>query len=209
MQTKASPPIPALRLLLVVSLLAFGTLLALDALSLAAALARHLWQTSCSPRQRRRQPAAAAAAAAAVGPDVEAGGVGASPAGSKAGSEGKDEQVPVEERLRAVTSSSQAEVDGPAEFNRAAASAGGATSAEGADEAVQRPDVLLKRGLSRRLAGFEARHPRPVWVAAQPLPVWIPAHLLPDWIAARPLPAAGPWWLACLLAAGQHAHACT
>lgn len=143
MQTKATPPIPALRLLLVVSLLALGTLLALDALALAAALARHAWLRCCrpAPQQRRQRNTAADGSL-----DIETG----SAAGSKAGSGGK--------------------VDAPAEVHSAADGSEGAAADEGAnhassgaaalEEAVQRPDIPLKRGLSRRLVAFEARHPR-------------------------------------------------
>lgn len=125
MQTKTSPPIPALRLLLVVSLLAFGTLLLLDALSLAATLLCGTWQGRCSKRQRqKRRPADSAA-------DMEADGKAELSLGDFKGNE---EAPPAQQ------------------------AAGGSGAA--ADEALQRPDVPLKRGLSRRLVGLEARHPR-------------------------------------------------
>lgn len=143
LQTKSTPPIPALRLLLVVSLLALGTLLALDALALAAALARQAWRRCCSPLQQQRRQRNAAADGSL---DIETG----SAAGSKAGSEGKAE--------------APAEVYSATDGNKGAAANEGAnhasSGAAAAEEAVQRPDIPLKRGLSRRLVGFEARHPR-------------------------------------------------
>ena len=132
MQTKASPPIPALRLLLVVSLLAFGTLLLLDALSLAAALLCSLWRR-CGSKRQRLQPGLADSAA-----DIEAGGKAEL---SMATPKGQEAAPPAQQ------------------------AAGGSSAA--AEEALQRPDVPLKRGLSRRLVGLEARHPRCV-----PLGVW-------------------------------------
>ncbi len=151
-QTKASPPIPALRLLLVVSLLAFGTLLALDSLSLVVLLARRAWRHFRSSQQQR-QRSNPTGADVCGGIDVEAGSAG-SAAGSKAGSEGKEEAGGAAEGLPAADGSQAAANGGSINAgSRAAAAAAG-------DEAVQRPDIPLKRGLSRRLVGFEARHPR-------------------------------------------------
>ena len=125
------------------SLLALGTLLALDALALAAALARQAWRRCCSPLQQQRRQRNAAADGSL---DIETG----SAAGSKAGSEGKAE--------------APAEVYSATDGNKGAAANEGANHASSraaaAEEAVQRPDIPLKRGLSRRLVGFEARHPR-------------------------------------------------
>ncbi|PRW61466.1 hypothetical protein C2E21_0666 [Chlorella sorokiniana] len=173
LQTKASPPIPALRLLLVVSLLAFGTLLALDALSLAAALACHAWRRCCRPqqqqqrqRQRQRQRQHRQHATAEDSLDVEAGS-GGSAAGSKAGSDGKME-APPEGPLVAGEGSTPAAQDSTSASSKPAAqdSMNAGSGAAAHEEAVQRPDIPLRRGLSRRLVGFEAQHPRAYRVAA-------------------------------------------
>lgn len=145
LQTKASPPISALRLLLVVSLLAFGTLLLLDACVLALAPLRQVWQLYGSSRARQgdgagqpHRPAGSAADLKAAKPTV--------------GSQGE-----------LITTGSTSKGDAPQEEGMAAD--GGATG-----EALQRPDVPLKRGLSRRLVGLEVQHPR---CAVGSLPLWL------------------------------------
>ena len=152
-QTVTAPPIPALRLLLIVSLMALGFLLLLDALWLAGAWLRCLWQQrqQHEQQQQRRQEQQQQQALQA---DVEAG----SKPPSAASSDGKPDPSQ-EDTAAAVAAAAEGE-----EAVAAAAAAAAAQAAEAAEEALQRPDVPgLRRGLSRkiggRLAGFEARHP--------------------------------------------------
>lgn len=145
LQTKTQPPIPALRLPLVVSLMAVAFLPLLDGLAAAGRTLRQwlAWhgQPRAAPKQQPQpqQPSAAP-------PDVEVGSSGQpSPAGSDCGKAGS-------------------KAGGKAEAASAAAAAAAAAVQEGREEHLQRPDVPgLRRGLSRKLAArlgsFEARHP--------------------------------------------------
>ncbi|PSC74038.1 hypothetical protein C2E20_2672 [Micractinium conductrix] len=131
LQTSTVPPIPALRLLLVVSLLALAFLLLLDAAKLAVAvLAPRRHQTlRADGKQGSRQPAASDVEAPAPAPAAgESTGGGSSgtleSCGAGSGTEAEARQAAEAERRRA------------------------------------RPDVPLRRGLSGKLLGMEAAHPQ-------------------------------------------------
>ena len=206
-QTKATPPIPALRLLLLVSVLALALLVVLDALSLAAAPLR-CW---CRQVQQRRRQQGRHQQQLGAQPGQPKG----KPCDIEAGPQGDD--VGALELSEAAASSSDS--CGSSATHPPATGDGQRyqepePEPEGqAGAALAKPDVPLQRGLSRRVQRFESRHPR--WALGARLPDCQLCSCLPNCPPARPPahpPARPPAACtpACQLFAFWHcSHACS
>ncbi len=140
LQTKADPPIPALRLLFLVSLLALAFLAVLNALSWAVA-AMQRWR-----RQQRTAVATPGKGQREQADDIEAGSVVGLPEASPQKEGG------------ASTGGSAAKLD-KAACSEGATAADDAAAAAAVERRAARPEVPLERGLSRKLRGLEQRHP--------------------------------------------------
>ncbi|KAL4438959.1 hypothetical protein ABPG77_006896 [Micractinium sp. CCAP 211/92] len=140
LQTKADPPIPALRLLFLVSLLALAFLAVLDALSWAVA-AMQRWR-----RQQRTAVATPGKGQREQADDIETGSVVGLPEASPQKEGG------------ASTGGSAAKLD-KAACSEGATAADDAAAAAAVERRAARPEVPLERGLSRKLRGLEQRHP--------------------------------------------------